>query len=505
MDPSGTAAAWLSFTVTAIGLGSLMSQASAIREQMDPFYNTRGAEHLGTWVSRQLSSPWYRIARPSPVGPKITAKLSDGFCGLNVIHISRLPFEQTGKANWTALLAVLHKRQLLAARTPPFEPAVVDKKEGVYVIEIEGAANVPIESPSWASLQTRALVRHGSTACTVVSRATLITLLSLCNARCTFRHSGAAGHRAAYASYSGQWYIEWPIGAPAVVHFAAHDSHALSSDVYPASFERRVDKCIQMTAGVIVAPQPSKLKCAFPGRKPPGRWLLEYQPKGFPGAHGSRHLYNMMGGKVYEVDFLFARKLSDNGDLPPGALQLTLPSKETGRNAIFLIPSMEQQLLAHLMDCLPWSPLSWSIHRGLRDLLLAFSKAIMDQFRRSFAQKLREIVERRPERLEARGWETNFIRESMPDIAFSSVMAGAGDSGDAVRIVTDAALLLWDGPTNELDETRFWREQLDSPTKADEPLTAEMVVALTKCFVLEWSIEFDYQIYHDLPTELLFG
>lgn len=49
MDPSNTAAAWLSFTVTAIGLGPLMAQVSAIREQMDPFFNTRGAEHLGTW------------------------------------------------------------------------------------------------------------------------------------------------------------------------------------------------------------------------------------------------------------------------------------------------------------------------------------------------------------------------------------------------------------------------------------------------------------------------
>lgn len=160
MEPSSIAAAWLSFTATAIGLGSLISQASAIRGQMDPFYNTRGAKHLGTWVSRQLSSPWYRIARPSPIGPKITAKLTGGFCGLNVIHVSRLPFEQTGKANWTALLAVLHKRQLLAARTPPFEPALADKKEGIYVVEIEGVPNVLTETPSWSSLQTRPLVRH---------------------------------------------------------------------------------------------------------------------------------------------------------------------------------------------------------------------------------------------------------------------------------------------------------------------------------------------------------
>ncbi|KAL8683950.1 MAG: hypothetical protein Q9186_000161 [Xanthomendoza sp. 1 TL-2023] len=449
--------------------------------------------------------PWYRIAKPPPVGPMIIAKLSDGFCGLNVIHVSRLPFEKTGKANWTALLAILHKRQLLAARTPPVKPAIANTKEDVYVIEVEGTSNVPIESPSWASLQTRPLVRHGATACTVISRATLITMLSMCNARCTFRHSGAAGHRAAYASYSGQWYIEWPLGAPAVVHFAAHDSHALSSDVYPASFERRVDKCVQMTAGVIEAPEPGKLQCAFPGRKPPGMWLLEYQPKGFPGAHGSRHLYNMMGGKVFDVDFLLAREYTNERDLPPHELRLTLPSKEKGRNTTFYVPEKEQQMLAQLMDCLPWSPLSWSIHRGLRDLLLAFSRATMDKCRRRLAQKLRETVLQNPQKLEARGWGPEFIRESIPDIVFSSVMARAGESGDAVRVVTDTALLLWDGLATGLDETKFWREQLELPSKVDQQLTPEMVIALTKCFVLEWYTDFDYQIYHDLPTELLFG
>ena len=435
----------------------------------------------------------------------MTASLSGGFCGLNVIYVSRLPFELTGKANWTALLAVLHKRQLLAARTPPLEPAVAEKKEGVYVIEIQGMSNVPIESPSWKSLPTRPLLRHGSTACTVVSRATFITLLSLCNARCTFRHSGAAGHRAAYASYCGQWYIEWPLGGPAVVHFAAHDSHAMSSDVYPASFERRIDKCIQMTAGVIVAPEPSTLKCAFPGRKSPGEWILEYQPKGFPGAHGSRHLYNMMGGKVFEVDFLFARKISEHEEIPKDALKLTLPSKEKDQTATFYIYQNEQQLLAHLMDCLPWSPLSWSIHRGLRDILLAYSKPTMDKLRRNFGRTLRRNIGKGTEKLEGKGWESNFVRTSMSDIAWSSAMAGTGDSGDAVRIVTDAALLSWDGTPTGLDETTFWREQLRSSSLADVSLTPQMVIALTKCFVLEWSVEFDYQIYHDLPTELLFG
>ena len=400
---------------------------------------------------------------------------------------------------------MLHKRRLLAARTPPLQPAIAEKREGVYVVEIEGMANIPIESPSWASLPTRPLVRHGSTACTVVSRATLITLLSLCNARCIFRHSGAAGHRAAYASYSGQWYIEWPLGGPAVVHFAAHDSHAMSNDVYPASFERRIDKCIQMTAGVIVAPAPSSLKCAFPGRKPPGDWVLDYQLKGFPGAHGSRHLYNMMGGKVFEVDFLFARKASEHGPVSANVLKLTLPSKVKDQNAVFFIPPNEQQFLSHLMDCLPWSPLSWSVHRGLRDLLLAFSKATMDKFRKSLAETLRQNIKERPRDLEIKGWEPNFIRESMPDIAYSSVMAGVGDSGDAVRIVTDAALLSWNGTSEALDETPFWRAELKSPSPGGAHLTPQTLIALTKCFVLEWSIEFDYQVYHDLPTELLFG
>ena len=229
----------------------------------------------------------------------------------------------------------------------------------------------------------------------------------------------------------------------------------MSNDVYPASFERRIDKCIQMTAGVIVAPEPSSLKCAFPGRKPPGDWVLEYQLKGFPSAHGSRHLYNMMGGKVFEVDFFFARKAS--GGIPQDALKLTLPSKEKDQYAIFFIPPNEQQFLSHLMDCLPWSPLSWSVHRGLRDLLLAFSKTTMDKFRKGLAQVLRQNIKKLPHDLEVKGWELKFIRESMPDIAYSSVMAGVGDSGDAVRIVTDAALLSWNGTAEALDETTFWR------------------------------------------------
>ncbi|KAL9040064.1 MAG: hypothetical protein Q9180_002145 [Flavoplaca navasiana] len=490
MDNHNTAAIWL-FTITAAGLVVLVSQKRASNKAADLLINTGGAEQVGIWLSKPAYSVSQHVAQPS--GRRIIANLNDGFCGLNIVHISRLPFEQTGKANWTTLLAVIHQRRLPTAKRPAFTDW----------FDSQGTSNVPFQLPSWSSFKLRPGIRPRSTAYAVVSRTTLITLLSLCNARCTLRHSGVAGHRAAYTSYNGQWYIEWPLGAPAVVQFVKHDSHVLFSDVYPRSFARRVDKCIEMTAGIVVTPEPSKVKCAFPSRKPPGRWLLEYQPKGFSAAHGSRQLYHMMGGKVYEVDFLFAREYPDGKVFPPHERLLTLPSKDEDRHAIFCVRWEELQLLAHSMDCLPWSPVSWSIHRGLRDLLLSFSKTTMDTYRESLAQKLLDNVHQASDILEARGWHPEFIKESIPGIIYNSVMAGAGDSDDAVRVVTEAALLLWDRPMSGLDETRFWREQLDWPLEAKQPLTPHMVIALTKCFVLEWSVTFDHQIYHDLPAELL--
>lgn len=91
----------------------------------------------------------------------------------------------------------------------------------------------------------------------------------------------------------------------------------------------------------------------------------------------------------------------------------------------------------------------------------------------------------------------------MEDMASSAVLAGRGNSGDAVRVVTDIAVILWNGDSSALDETHFWRQlipELSSPT-----LSTMAVIALTKCFVLEWSLDLDYQLYHDFPLELYFG
>ena len=512
MDAAGTTAGWLSFVVTAVGLGSLITQASAIQDRLDPFHTSRSEEHLGAWITRQPKKAWNRLAQPTPVGPVLYAKLVDGFCGLNVIGVSRLPTEKPGKATWSAILALFHER----APSPVYEsdtkvPRVGTKTEltnehfrkrpTAFTVDIEAGVGSRQESQPWTSLKARPLTRHGSTTCIVISRTTLITMLALCNGRTMFRYSDASGHRASYGSYCGHFYIEWPLGAPAVVHFHPHDSHTTSTDVYPSMFRVRVNKCIQMMAGVITSADQTSFQCAFPGRKSPGRWILEYQLKGFPGAHGSRHLYNLMGGTVYEVDFLLARKMDE--EAPSGATELRLPSIERNIQLSMIIPELEQGILEQALDSLPWTSLSWSVHRGLRDILVAYAKPTMDEFRPRLASRLREFINTKPQQLEANGWSAKFVRGAMGELAANAILAGSGNSGDSVRVVTDAALLLSEGDPSALDETTFWRKERHVLSKGSL-LSTNAIVALTKCFVLEWSIEFDYQMYHDLPPELLF-
>lgn len=100
-------------------------------------------------------------------------------------------------------------------------------------------------------------------------------------------------------------------------------------------------------------------------------------------------------------------------------------------------------------------PLSWSVHRGLGDILVAYAKPVVDLHRESLSKNLRQAVADQSRRFEAKGWESAFVANNMADIAANSVLAGGGHSGDPAW--TDVALLLWDGPLSSLDETRFWR------------------------------------------------
>lgn len=254
----------------------------------------------------------------------------------------------------------------------------------------------------------------------------------------------------------------------------------------------------------IVSSSRTGLKLAFCGRKAAGVYILELGEKGFQGAHGARHLYNMMGGKAYEFDYLFARPLQSEQSASD-ALTLTLPAREgpgTGLKVQMIVPPAEKKAMCHALDCLPWTSLSWSLHRGLRDILIAFAKPVMDSHRVQMGQVLLQAVRDNALLLQARGWDADFIRNNMGHMAAAAIQAGAGNSGDSVRVVTDiVSVLVGDWEVDQLDNVNFWRRDPQPGSKLEN----DAIVALTKVFVLEWSQEFDYQCYHQLPIHLLLG
>ena len=423
------------------------------------------------------------------------------------------------------MLAVLHTpmvhRNLMTERNS------VQEKHNVSITIIEDSAALngsqaeqdDVETRShisWGNLPLRPLVFHHGTACIVVNRATLITHMALINALPAYRHSDAAGYRAAYPGYCGVWYIEWPLGGKAIAKFSPHDSHHANTDVYQPFVPRRVDKCIEMLAGIIVGRNDAgPFKTAFSGRaKEDGTWVLREHKRAFGAAHGSTHLYNMMGGKVFEVDILFHHRVEDLGEMSQErCMKLEIPSRGPCQTAKLLIPEHEKRVLLLALDNLPWSSLSWSVHWGMKDVLLALGKPVMDSYRTLLAETLKDAIHNDPYTLCRKGWERKFVYGYVGDMAYSAVLAGSGNSGDVVRVATDAALLLCGDRAQEcdLDSTSFWRNKPaaelagDFGIGASRSLDPDTIIALAKFFVLEWSGMMDYQLYDDLPMEVLVG
>lgn len=334
-----------------------------------------------------------------------------------------------------------------------------------------------------------------------INRGTLVTLLGLSNAQVIYEHSDSSGYRAAFGSWTGQWYINWRAGQPAVVTLQSHDSHSPETDVYAPTFPARVDRSVQMMAGVIVDTEaPQSFSIAFPGGQAPGHYRLELQKKGFGISYGSEHFYRMTGGKVFEIDFLFARLI--NGMNAKEDFCLELPSSQGDGSVLFHVPLHEYELLEEALDRLPWTNLSWSMHRGMRDILLDCARERMNQHRDELAQQLRDAAGKYHTQLVEAGWNSDFVELQMGEMAAGAVLAIVGNSGDAVRIVTALAEQIHGGTREQRDTTSFWRESRSAEEPHDE---LDKIVALVKCFVLEWSQEFNYDMYHDLPMQLLFA
>lgn len=141
----------------------------------------------------------------------------------------------------------------------------------ILASDLYNSNKTALEKSNWDFLAQRPLVRHQSNnACVTISRTTLITTMCITNVRKVF--TDVAGFPAGYGSYSGQWYLTWPIGQEATVKFAPHDSHSAATDVYPPSFVQRVDRCVEMLAGIVAARGGATgFQVAFCGRKTAGR------------------------------------------------------------------------------------------------------------------------------------------------------------------------------------------------------------------------------------------
>ena len=141
----------------------------------------------------------------------------------------------------------------------------------------------------------------------------------------------------------------------------------------------------------------------------------------------------------------------------------------------------------------------------------------MNQYRVQLASVFQAGVPASRAALIERGWASGLVDGPMASMAESAILSGSGNSGDVVRIVVAIVecLLQRVGMVDKvnLDNTDFWSRRLDTSSSsglaaffAREQFRAadmDILVALTKFFVLEWSQELDYQLYHDLPVEIL--
>ncbi|KAI9746813.1 MAG: hypothetical protein M4579_007585 [Chaenotheca gracillima] len=266
-----------------------------------------------------------------------------------------------------------------------------------------------------------------------------------------------------------------------------------------------------MCVGVIDNTASNGRLVAFSGRKPMGNYVLQLLPKRFGAQTSSAGLYNKIGGQAHEVDYLFRRPLSEAEQMDglTYALKLSVPSLTAGSWAKLFFSSTEVNVVVTCLDNLPWSQLAWSIHRGMKDVLQAYGKATLAIYRTALAETLRTAVQNNEFALAKEGWEVNFIQDSMADQAASAILGGDTCSGDGCRIVSAAALLLCENKDEaSLDHTEFWSNhmQLSREGKAVRPispLSTDTVIALVKLLFVVWSHEFDYEIYHCLPSELI--
>lgn len=115
------------------------------------------------------------------------------------------------------------------------------------------------------------------------------------------------------------------------------------------------------------------------------------------------------------------------------------------------------------------------MHRGMRDILLAFGKLVMNKFRDKLAALIKRTIKEKRQALyrDGVGYDMRYVNGSMGDMAESAILKGSGDSPDLVRVVTDVVRVFLDHKDldqnlDDLDEVVFWRRNESSDLELDQ-------------------------------------
>ena len=523
LDIAGVLAAWWAAVTSTIALVAILPALYSIRARLDPFEGARGRQHLGGWA--HLKWQW-TLMRPPPEGPVIEANLHTCL-GCDTIYLSRHPLPGTGIPSWTSFLRVFHAPDLNHPHSASFDAVNKhpDRLEKGLAWNFRDSGNVrsnlgnsgrmhPSEEHWMKKLKKQTLVMYNGIASTIIDPRTLILFVLLSQMIAEYRHDGPMGLCITFVGYIGKLRIK--SGMDTVVEYEEFPDMHKGLNPYPILFPRKPRDCVHMGLGIVDRNPEDKI--AFDDRQPgDGKsYMIMLQRKGYHAQNYANDVYDLIGGRSMEVDFLVFEPVEDH----QARVTRGLYKFDTESGYSFYLDHYMSTIVADCLDKLPWSVLGWSIHQGMKDVLLGFASASLELYRQELATVFRQAATTYADNLIGKGWKEGFVRTRMPDIV-GAAFDDRLKSGNVCRVIAGLAEQIWEHglpttttttahqPAASITEpTNFWKDQLKDPqgspmAPAKKSLDRDAVVALTKSYFLRCSHDFDYRFYHKLPQKMI--
>lgn len=523
LDLAGVLAAWWAALTSTIALVAILPALYSIRALLDPFEGARGKQHLGVWAN--LKWHW-TLMRPPPQGPIIEADLH-ACLGCDTIYLSGHPLPGTGIPSWAALLREFHAFDLRILRPINFGTVSKhsDRLEKGLAWNFNHGRNVRDEISNLVSngethpsevhwkkeLKKQTLVMHNGIASTSIDSATLVIFILLSQMTMEWRHDGPMGLSITFVGYTGKLRIK--SGAETVVEYEQFRDVQKGQNPYPISFPRKPRDCVHMGLGIVDRNPEDKI--AFDDRQPDNgqSYVIVMQKKGYHGQNYANDVYDLMGGCSSDVDFLAFQSMAGH-ESRVGPYKINAEGGHT-----FFLDRDISMIIADCLDKLPWSVLGWSIHEGMKDVLLGFASASLDLYRQELAILFRHAATTYANNLIDKEWKEGFVRTRVPDIV-GAAFDDRLKSGKVCRVIAALAEEIWqhgmpNTTTNAYQSAdsitkpaKFWKDQLEDPLRSlarpvKKSLDPDAVVALTKAYFLKCSYDFDYPVYHKLPQKMI--